>query len=48
MFFTFGEVPATLRVHGTYSNICTVYVTTGDLAGEVNTGTLEYAEMKLN
>ena len=43
LFFTFGELPATPRVRDTYFNICIVYAATGDLAGEVNTGSLEFA-----
>ena len=41
MFLTFNEIGATLRVRGSYFNICTVYATTGDLASEVNTGSLK-------
>ncbi len=41
MVFTFNETGATLRVRGRYFNICTVYATIGDLASEVNTGSLK-------
>ena len=43
MFFTFGEIGTTLRVRARYFIICTVYAVTGELAGEINTGSMKYA-----
>ena len=43
IFFTFGEIGATMRVRDNYFRICTVYASTGDFASEVYTGCLKYA-----
>ena len=42
-FFTFGELPATIRLRDSYFNIYTVCIATGDLAGKIHTGSVKHA-----
>jgi len=44
-FVRSGEIGTTLRVRDIYFSICTVYATTRDLAGELNTGSLKCANI---
>ena len=47
IFQLIGDIGATLRVRNRYFRMCTVYAATGDLAGELNTGSLKYAHISM-